>query len=147
MYQHLLLPTDGSVASEAAVVEGLKLARLCGAAVTALHVLPRFHVFTHDPALIEESRASYEHDSTLHGRKLLDSVADNAREFGVECDTALSHADKPYRQILETAAARGCDMIVMASRAHSGLKEVLLGSQTHKVLAHSTVPVLVVHAT
>ena len=52
--------------------------------------------------------------------------------------------EEPASVILSEAEARGCDLIVMSSHAREGLGRLVLGSQTSKVLAHSSVPVLVV---
>jgi nucleotide-binding universal stress UspA family protein len=48
-----------------------------------------------------------------------------------------------HEAILQTAAAEGCDLIFMASHGRRGLSALVLGSETHKVLTHSTIPVLV----
>ena len=50
---------------------------------------------------------------------------------------------EPYRTIIDTAKARGCDLIAMASHGRRGVSALLLGSETTKVLTHSTIPVLV----
>ena len=45
--------------------------------------------------------------------------------------------------IQKVAEKRGCDLIMMASHGRRGLKGLLLGSETQKVLTHSLTPVLV----
>jgi nucleotide-binding universal stress UspA family protein len=50
----------------------------------------------------------------------------------------------PWEAILEQATAGGCDLIVRASHGRRGVSALLLGSETQKVLTHSTVPILVV---
>jgi nucleotide-binding universal stress UspA family protein len=50
----------------------------------------------------------------------------------------------PWQSILDTAKQEGCDLIVMASHGRRGVSALLLGSETQKVLTHSTLPVLVV---
>ena len=54
--------------------------------------------------------------------------------------------DLPYEGIIETASSEGCDLIFMASHGRRGLVGLLLGSETQKVLTHSTIPVLVYRA-
>jgi len=49
----------------------------------------------------------------------------------------------PYEAIIDTAKDRNCDLIVMASHGRRGLNAVLLGSETQKVLTHSSIPVMV----
>ena len=62
---------------------------------------------------------------------------------GVLCDLIAVANDHPYEAIIQTARERGCDLILMASHGRRGLKGLLLGSETHKVLTHSKIPVLV----
>jgi nucleotide-binding universal stress UspA family protein len=62
---------------------------------------------------------------------------------GVRCDTIREVHDQPYRAIIDAAEAKGCDLIVMASHGRRGMSALLLGSEAHKVLTHSTIPVLV----
>jgi nucleotide-binding universal stress UspA family protein len=50
---------------------------------------------------------------------------------------------EPSVAILEAARREGCDLIVMASHGRRGLSELLLGSETARVLSHSDIPVLV----
>jgi nucleotide-binding universal stress UspA family protein len=52
-------------------------------------------------------------------------------------------SDNPYEAILQTAKERNCDLIIMASHGRRGIKGVLLGSETQKVLVHTNIPVLV----
>jgi nucleotide-binding universal stress UspA family protein len=50
----------------------------------------------------------------------------------------------PWEAILDHAKTQNCDLIVMASHGRRGVTALLLGSETQKVLTHSTLPVLVV---
>jgi nucleotide-binding universal stress UspA family protein len=62
----------------------------------------------------------------------------------VDMDWEYQESDHPYLAILTGAKQLGCDLIVMASHGRRGLEGSMLGSQTQKVLNHSTIPVLVV---
>jgi nucleotide-binding universal stress UspA family protein len=61
----------------------------------------------------------------------------------VSCETLHVEHEHPYRAIIDTANQRGCDLIVMASHGRRGVSAIVLGSETVKVLTHSTIPVLV----
>lgn len=131
MFRHILIPSDGSAASQLAVNAALRMARESGARVTAIHVVPE------EPALASTLAQPVEEDAIL---------ADIARQAGtlhVNCATLLVQADQPHAAIISTALTRGCDLIAMASRGRSGLASLMLGSQTQKVLTHSKIPVLV----
>jgi nucleotide-binding universal stress UspA family protein len=54
--------------------------------------------------------------------------------------------EQPYKAIIDTAENRKCGAIVMASHGRRGLSAIVLGSETVKVLTHSTTPVIVVRA-
>jgi len=51
--------------------------------------------------------------------------------------------EAPWRCIVDSAKAKKCDVIVMASHGRGGIGTLILGSETNKVLAHSKTPVLV----
>ena len=75
--------------------------------------------------------------------KYLSAVKDAAATAPVTCDTVHVEHEHPYQAIIETAKKQGCDAIVMASHGRRGVSAIVLGSETVKVLTHSTIPVLV----
>ena len=79
----------------------------------------------------------------LLGEKALKQVTMAADAAGVPCETIREVHDQPYRAIIDAAHALSCDLIVMASHGRRGISALLLGSETVKVLTHSTIPVLV----
>lgn len=145
MFKHLLVPTDGSQLSQEAVSRAISFAREAGARITfvcAEHPFPVMYcaegaIFdTHAPARFHEME-----DSAAH--KILDAAEQLALSAGVECDTLALLSEDPYEAIIEGAARNNCDLIFMASHGRRGFKSLLLGSETRKVLTHSTIPVLV----
>jgi nucleotide-binding universal stress UspA family protein len=148
MYQHILIPTDGSELAGRAVRHGLSLAKSVGAKVTALTVEGSFDVYTVPASKVYEMSGAFaEHAerAKAHAEKILNGVAEEARLAGVTCETLRLEEDHPYEAIIEAAKQRGCDLIVMASHGRSGIAAVVLGSVTTKVLTHTKIPVLVCH--
>jgi len=143
MFKHLLLPTDGSTASEVAIRQAMALAKENQAKVTGLHVVQPFHVFAYDVEMIENTQVTYMAQAEARAQRYLESIAKAAKESGVPCETQSVPDEHPYEGIIRTAKTRGCDLIVMSSHGRSGLKSLFLGSTTQKVLAHSALPVLV----
>ena len=143
MFKHILLPTDGSKLSEKSVKQGVKIAKAVNAKITALHVVPEFHVFTYQAEMLEASRAEYESDAAARAKAYLDFVKKVASGSDVKCDTVHVSSDQPFKEIIATAQKKGCDLILMASHGRRGIEGFLLGSETQKVLTHSRVPVLV----
>ena len=143
MFKHILLPTDGTAAAHPAIDACLRFAREIGASVTALHVAPALHIFTYEPGVTESVRQTVIKDRELHSQKYLADVGQRAAAAGVPCQTMLVTSDFPHEAIIEAARSRACDLIAMASHGRGGIKGLLLGSETQKVLTHSAIPVLV----
>ena len=143
MYQHILIPTDGSEFSNKAVVEGGALARAIGARVTIMTATPTFQTFAPDPFMATTTPEQMRQLCRADAMKLLIDAAATVKKVGVQCDTAHVEDDRPYEAIIDTASKRGCDLIFMASHGRKGLSALVLGSETHKVLTHSKIPVLV----
>ena len=143
MFKHILIPTDGSDLSLKAVLYGVQLAKSCGAKVTGLTVAEPYRVVAVDAVLIPLDEEDYEERSRSASDKALEQVKIAADAAGVTCETVREVHDQPYRAIIDAAQALNCDLIVMASHGRRGISALLLGSETAKVLTHSTVPVLV----
>lgn len=143
MYKRVLLPTDGSDASQRAVVAGIALAQGVGAEVVGLHVTPTFHVLTANSRMLEDTPDQYATDCSQRARRVLAGVEGAARAARVTFRLEHASSDDPYEAIIDTAKRLHCDLIVMASHGRRGVKGLLLGSETQKVLVHSTIPVLV----
>jgi nucleotide-binding universal stress UspA family protein len=143
MFNQILLPTDGSDLSERAVLAGVSFAKEVGAAVVGLTVLPEFHTITYKAEMLEDTEEEFIARTERQAQQYLQVVSDAARTAGVTCNIAQVTSDDPYEAILQTAKERKCDLIIMASHGRKGVKGVLLGSETQKVLVHSDIPVLV----
>jgi nucleotide-binding universal stress UspA family protein len=76
--------------------------------------------------------------------KALEPLIAASKQARVRCDTRTVLTGEPWRAILRTARSRGCDAIVMATHGRGALANLVLGTETGQVLAHSKVPVLVV---
>ena len=139
MYKHILIPTDGSELSEAAIDHGIALAKALGARVTAVTVSAPFHVSAFEPGFVNAYREYIE----TQAEKFLRAAKDAAIASGVTCDVVQIEHEQPYQAIIDTAAKRECDAIVMASHGRRGVAAIVLGSETVKVLTHSTIPVVV----
>ena len=146
MYQRILVPIDGSQLSERAVKEAANLARAVGATLTLFFAAPAYRL----PVGLSEGAAvqqfippeRYRRSMRASAMRMLDAAARKAG--GTVARQVCEFAEQPYEAIIATARKGKCDLIVMASHGWRGLKGFLLGSETHKVLTHSRIPVLVV---
>jgi nucleotide-binding universal stress UspA family protein len=145
MFKHILVPTDGSQLSQEAIVRAISFAKEAGARITffcAEQSFPTMYfgigaIFdAHSPRDFHEKVDSAAHD-------VLDAAEKLAQVTGVECTKLVLSSNEPYEAIIEAANRNACDLIFMASHGRRGINALLLGSETNKVLTHSTIPVLV----
>ncbi len=134
---------DFSPHSERALEWGVELARRLGARVHLVHAydlpIPGVHPYevTVPDTYIEECRAAA-------GRKLDEALA-RVRAEGVEADARLTEVPAASA-ICDEARAAGCDLIVMGTRGHRGVKRLLLGSVTEHTLRMAPCPVVAIAA-
>jgi nucleotide-binding universal stress UspA family protein len=148
MYSHILIPTDGSEVAQNGVDHGLSLAKALGARVTVIAVTERLPVYTGgvgiDFGMSESTIAEYTAGQKESANAALSEAKQLADRLGVAAETLHVPDAQPADAIIQAAASRNCSLIAMASHGRRGLSRLLLGSTTAEVLAHSSVPVLVV---
>jgi nucleotide-binding universal stress UspA family protein len=146
MFQHILVPTDGSDFSNKAVSTAARLAHALHAKLLVLHVRSPIE----SPHHVEGGALSHLGGKVVmqeiegEERKLLDAALAIATAEEAEAETAFVDGYSTYDAIVRIAREQHCDLIVMASHGRRGLTSLLLGSETQKVQAHTAIPVLVV---
>jgi nucleotide-binding universal stress UspA family protein len=138
MYQHILLPTDGSELSRKAIASGLQLAKALGARVTGLSVVVESHVAAGIGKTVSKGV-----EPVQAAESFVQAIAEEARRLHVPHECFYVKAESPYEAIIRTATEKGCDLICMASHGRRGIRGLLLGSETMHVLTHCKIPVLV----
>jgi nucleotide-binding universal stress UspA family protein len=146
MHRHILIPTDGSELSQKAIDYGVALAKSVNAKVTVMTVSTPFYTLAVEPGMITDTPEQYGKRMATLAAKYLNVANEAALAAGVSCDTLHVEHNHPYLAIIDTAARKSCDLIVMASHGRRGISAIVLGSETVKVLTHSTIPVLVFRA-
>ena len=141
MYQSILFPTDGSDLSDKAAAAAIELAKSLGAklivwAGAEIYTLPVAMQATVDQNLLYA-------EALNEAQANVDAVIARAAAAGVSCEAATSVTDSPWQSIIQAADDHACDLIFMGSHGRRGVAALLLGSQTQKVLTHSSLPVLV----
>ena len=146
MFRHILIPTDGSKLAAKGIKAGVKLAKKLGAKVTGVYVaLPYVPPVYGEAAIYYAGYSPKEHKRITEkaAKKALAVVESEAQTAAVPCVTRIVADAPPWAGILKAAHLRKCDAIVMASHGRGGVGGLILGSETQRVLAHSTIPVLV----
>lgn len=146
VFRHILVPTDGSPLSDVAVKNAVALARDANAQITFFFAEPdeAASLLDSDAALLRTIDPQLL-ASTInrHIQEVLGKAQAVAEAEGVSSDVSSAVSNEPYEAIIAAAEKNNCDLILMASLGHRGVKSLLLGSQTQKVLVHSKIPVLV----
>ena len=143
MYQRILVPTDGSDITAKAVQTAIGLARRLGAQLFTISVkepFPYSAISEMQPTPPQEFFDAQERIAASRVKQVVDA----ARSADLPCEAHTVEALHPWEAIVEHAKQQNCDLIVMASHGRRGMASLLLGSETQKVLTHTTVPVLIV---
>jgi nucleotide-binding universal stress UspA family protein len=147
MFRNILVPTDGSPLSRRAVGRAIQLAREQKARVTGLWVGPAWepNLYAYGDAVPPGFVSPGQHSAHVKkaAARRLRAVKEIAAAAGVPCKCSCVEGAFPYLEIIKAARRNRCDLIVMASHSRRGISRLLLGSQTAKVLALTSVPVLV----
>jgi nucleotide-binding universal stress UspA family protein len=141
MFRRILLATDGSPDAQEALTYARDLALRDDAQAIVVHAFEPVRSRMGDPW---GTRITARHVSA--GQDVANQAAQRLQAAGVEIVVEVLEGP-PADAILRVADVRECDLIVMGSRGHGALASLLLGSVSHRVLAHAQVPVLVVRAT
>lgn len=146
MYRHILVPIDDSDLSARAITTAIALAQAVGAKLTGVYAVPEYipPVDAMVPVYQFPSPDEYAKQAAVEAEVVLKDFAEACRKASIAFETTHGIDSHPYRLILATAKARGCDLICMSSHGRRGISALLLGSETQKVLTHTDLPVLVV---
>jgi universal stress protein A len=139
----ILVPTDFSRHSEAALRYACGLAERMGSALHLLHVLTEVMPVGPDPMLAPVLPPEYFRETEAASREALANVLDPAwgKPSAVEMCVRWG---SPVDVIVDHAATQGVDLIVIATHGRTGLSHVLLGSVAERIIRESPCPVLTI---
>jgi nucleotide-binding universal stress UspA family protein len=133
----LLIATDGSQSCDSAEREAIKLAKICSSRLLALSVVVTNREYEEVlPWVVERAEREM--------REHLESFRSLASQEGVDCEAILHQGEDPYVDIIDEAAKSGADLIVMGTHARTGIKRLIMGRLTARVIGHSPCNILVV---
>ena len=133
----ILLATDGSQFCEGAIREASRFATNCSSKVYAMsvvEVLTDYEGFS--PQKIEAMM-------DLEIKKHLETVKSRALNEKIDCEIVIAHGEA-YSEIVDAAAAKNVDMVVIGRRGKTGLAKLFMGEVAAKVIGHAPCRVLVV---
>lgn len=143
MYRHILVPLDGSELAGSLLAQAVEFACALGARITFFTMAEDYGA-TQEGALMRTlSPETFENEMKREAADILSKAMEAGQAAALVCDAVVRVGSEAYVQIIQVAQEKGCDLIYMASHGRRGLKALMLGSQTQKVLTHSPLPVFV----
>lgn len=136
-FEKLLVATDGSEFSRAAIQEAINLARTCS---SMLYVVMVIEVTAEID--LWDAKAADKLEQEM--RKYLAGIKARAVKSGVKCEVILHLGNEPYRDIIAEAKKRKVSTIIMGSHGRTGMARLLMGSVVSRVIGHAPCKVLVV---
>jgi nucleotide-binding universal stress UspA family protein len=135
MFTRILVPTDFSAPSDAALLHARGLAEHAGAALHVLHLVDNMFLraVLQDPC-----------DHEAAARRQLE---DRLTADGVTALAVVAQSDRPADEIVTYARLHDIDLIVMGTHGRSGIAHLLLGSVAERVVHTAPCPVLTLRAT
>ena len=136
-HQNILIATDGSPHSGAALDQAMGFADSCNSTLYILHAIDTNpEILAYSPALQEKLETD--------GTRILAEAKDKATGAGISCETILDTSQQPYKAIINTAKEKNIDLIVLGSHGKNALTKLVMGSVTRQVIGHAHCAVLVV---
>lgn len=137
----VLVPLDFSASSLKALDYAVAFARQFKAKLTLVHVV--------EPIATPDFAASFplgvENDRSMEAAKeKLESVLKSARVPAASVEKLLVRFGRSFHEIADAARTLKVDLIIISTHGYTGLKHVILGSTTERVVRHAPCPVLVV---
>ena len=143
MFKTILVPTDGSERSDKAIANAIDYAQHCKSKIIGISVAEPYPFSPLAESSMAIDPGIYEENVRTLAEQNVKKISEAAKAAGVDCETTTVLSFAPDEEIVSAAKKFNCDVIFMASHGRSGLSRLFLGSKTQKVLAHSTIPVLV----
>ncbi|QWZ61737.1 universal stress protein [Acinetobacter pittii] len=143
LYQHILVPIDGSETSMVAIKEAIKLGKALNSKITVVQVMAL------DPFIADVYVKTGQTNDLIERTRtyLLDILQQAKQEFtneGLTVETKLLEGFVVHEEIIQAAQDLNADLIVMGSHGRTGVRKLVLGSVAQKVLGESHIPVLIV---
>ena len=153
MFSDILVPLDGSELSERSLPMAQDLAQSSEATIHLIHMVSREHELAAgrgiepvQAAEIERDMARQLTESQLNrGRMYLEQKGSELTGAGVKIEAEFAvKAGDPAQNIIDYAKEHSISLVVMTTHGHGGIRRLLMGSVTDRVIRSCEVPVLVV---
>ena len=143
MFEHILVPIDGSSTARQAIDKALAIAQAFKSSVTLIYVIDPY-AFTGVGNDFSYGQAEYLAAATAEANESIGAAKRVFEAQGIAVNGSVVEGHAVYQAILDTAESLNADLVVMGSHGRRGLEKLVLGSVTAQVLSHAHLSVLVV---
>jgi len=143
----ILVPVDGSPASEKAAERAIEIAKQYSSEITFVSIVDARYIYTYDVGGIVSLPFNYPQITTELielQTKILDGFTDKFTSKGIKIEKIVLPS-VAYEEILKYAKKTNCDLIVMGRRGFSKIKRFFVGSVTQRVISDAPCPVLIIN--
>jgi nucleotide-binding universal stress UspA family protein len=137
--ERILVALDGSKYSEAALDQALSMAKICNSKLFAISVVDLY------PEILAEA-PGVEEKLSEEVRKTLERAKQKAEKQNISCETVVHMGGLAYEFIVKEAQEKNIDLIVMGKHGKTGLKRLLMGSVSERVIGHAPCAVMIIPA-
>jgi nucleotide-binding universal stress UspA family protein len=135
-WKSILFATDGSRYSEAATNKAIDFAKSYGSEIKIVSVVDVTDEFiARAPGALD--------DLVKKAKGIVEDVKNKAVSEGIKADGIVKEGDA-YKSIVDVAEKQKVDAIIMGSHGRTGIKRLLMGSVTERVIGHAPCPILIV---
>lgn len=144
MYQHILVPIDGSETAQHALKVAIRLAKEQQSELLIVHVISEISMSLPEGGYVPDAQEAFRES----GREILRQAEADARKAGVTVQTKLLEIERfgqnAADMIVAEAENQGADLIVIGSHGRRGVRRLLLGSIAEGVMRIASRPVLLI---
>ena len=141
MFDHILVPLDGSPLAECVLPHAVAIARACGSRLTLMRALEQPHVVEHS-----QTRDPLGwHINEIEAQAYLDGLTARLRQAGLPVENTLQEGSAAER-ITEFVRDQDVDLVILGSHGQSGLSDWNVCSVAYKAVLRAHVPVMIVRA-
>jgi nucleotide-binding universal stress UspA family protein len=141
--KRFLIPHDFSPYADRALTYAIDLGKALHAHLTLLHIIQSLPLAVGIGDASAALADTYLQDLESEANRRLNEAYRRVQQAGLQGDAMVLHG-VPFQTIIEVAADKHTDLIVMGTHGRTGLTHIFLGSVAEKVVRLASCPVLVV---
>jgi nucleotide-binding universal stress UspA family protein len=148
MYKKILVPIDGSPASNLGLNEAIKLAKDQGAKLRLFHLVDEYIAVSSPDGVAFSNTDDLLESLRQGGKKIIEKAEALARRHGLTPESVMleSFGGRAADFIVQQANKWGADLIVLGTHGRRGVKRLVMGSDAEQVVRTTRVPVLLVRS-